>query len=95
MIYSKNHWRDDPEYKGVNTRWVTAENQRFEVQFHTAESFYAKQELTHKSYERLRNPLTQDEERQELRSFQREVCSWIPVPEDATTIPDYYLKGHS
>jgi hypothetical protein len=94
MIYSKNHWRDDPEYKGINTRWVTTENQRFEVQFHTAESFCAKQELTHKSYERLRNPLTQDNERQELRSFQREVCSWIPVPEAATAVPDYYRKGY-
>jgi hypothetical protein len=95
MIYSKNHWRDDPEYKGINTRWVTAEGQRFEVQFHTAESSYAKQQVTHGAYERLRNPLTQDEERQELRSFQREVCSWIPVPDGVTAIPDYYRKGHS
>jgi hypothetical protein len=95
MIYSKNHWRDDPEYKGINTRWVTTEGQRFEVQFHTSESFYAKQELTHDSYERLRNPLTQDVERQELRSFQREVCSWIAVPDGATAIPDYHRKGHS
>jgi len=94
MIYSKNHWRDDPEYKGINTRWVTEEGQRFEVQFHTRESYYAKQHVTHKSYERLRSLLTQDEERRELRSFQREVCLWISVPEDATAIPDYYAKGH-
>ena len=59
MIYSKNHWRDDPEYKGINTRWVTPEGQRYEVQFHTAESFHAKQQVTHEAYERLRNPLTQ------------------------------------
>ena len=66
MIYSKNHWRDDPEYKGINTRWVTPEGQLFEVQFHTAESYHAKQEVTHGSYERLRSPLTQDDERHEL-----------------------------
>jgi hypothetical protein len=95
MVYSKNHWRDDPQYKGINTRWVTAEGQRFEVQFHSEESFYAKQHVTHKSYERLRNPLTPDDERQELRSFQQEVCSWIDVPDDATTLPDYYWKAHS
>jgi hypothetical protein len=95
MVYSKNHWRDDPEYKGINTRWITEEGQRFEVQFHTAESFYAKEEITHKSYERLRNPLTQDDERQELRSFQREVCSWITVPEGVATITDYPWKGHN
>jgi hypothetical protein len=89
MIYSKNHWRDDPEYKGINTRWVTPEGQRFELQFHTPESYHAKQEVTHRTYERLRHPLTQDEERRELRSFQREVCSWIGVPEGATAILDY------
>ena len=93
MIYSKNHWRDDPEYKGINTRWVTPEGQRFEVQFHTAESFHAKQQVTHKSYERIRNPLTQDEERRELEAFQREVCSWITVPEGVRDIPDYHRKG--
>jgi hypothetical protein len=89
MVYSKNHWRDDPEYKGINTRWVTAEGQRFEIQFHTAESFHAKQELTHRSYERLRNSLTSDDERHELRLYQREVCRWIAAPEGATAIADY------
>ena len=95
MIYSKNHWRDDPEYKGINTRWVTPEGQMFEVQFHTPESYHAKQEVTHGSYERLRSPLTPDDERTELRSFQREVCGWISVPDGATAIPDYQRKGQS
>jgi hypothetical protein len=93
MVYSKNYWRDDPEYKGINTRWITPDGQRFEVQFHTAESHYAKQHVTHKSYERLRNPLTQDNERSELEAFQREVCLWIKVPEGARDIPDYNTKG--
>jgi hypothetical protein len=93
MVYSKNHWRDDPEYKGINTRWITPEGQRFEVQFHTAESYYAKQHITHKSYERLRNPLTHDDERGELEAFQREVCLWIRVPEGAYEIPDHGAKG--
>jgi hypothetical protein len=89
MVYSKNHWQDDPEYKGINTRWDMPGGQRFELQFHTPESYCAKQEVTHGSYERLRYPLTQDEERRELRSFQREVCRWIGVPEGAAAIPDY------
>jgi hypothetical protein len=95
MIYSKNHWRDDPEYKGINTRWVTEDGQLFEVQLHTAESLHAKQQVTHWAYERLRNPLTSADERCELRSFQREVCSWIPVPEGAEAIPDYYRKDRN
>jgi hypothetical protein len=93
MVYSKNHWRDDPEYKGINTRWITSDGQRFEVQFHTAESYYAKQQITHKSYERLRNPLTQDDERGDLEAFQREVCLWIKVPGGAHDIPDYGTEG--
>jgi hypothetical protein len=89
MFYSKNHWRDDPEYKGVNTRWVTAEGQRFEVQFHTAESFHAKQEVTHQAYERSRNRLTGRSERRELEAFQREVCTFLTVPARVESIPDY------
>jgi hypothetical protein len=93
MIYSKNHWRDDPEYKGINTRWVTAEGQRFEVQFHTPEGFHAKQQVTHHAYERSRNPLTSNAERGELAAFQREVCSWITAPEGALDIPDHRTRG--
>ena len=44
MYYSRNYWAD-PEYKGINTRWVTAEGQRFELQFHTPDSFHAKHRL--------------------------------------------------
>jgi hypothetical protein len=93
MVYSKNHWRDDPEYKGINTRWVTPEGQRFEVQFHTAESYHAKHEVTHSSYERIRNRLTSDDERGELEAFQQEVSGWIPIPEGAREIPDYRMRG--
>jgi hypothetical protein len=88
MFYGKNHW-EDLEYKGINTRWRTPEGHRFEVQFHTPESYHAKQEITHDAYERIRNPLTADGERSELEEFQREVSSWIPVPEGATSIPDH------
>jgi len=93
MIYSKNHWPGDAEYKGVNTRWVTPEGQRFEVQFHTAESFYAKQEITHRAYERGRNPLAGRGERRDVEAFQREVCSYIAVPSEVDSILDYTDEG--
>lgn len=92
MYLSKNSW-GDPEYKGINTRWVTPEGQRFEVQFHTPESFHAKQEVTHESYEKIRNYLTSKRELSELHSFQREVSSKIPIPDGATSIPDYRKEG--
>ena len=77
-IYCKNSW-SNPEYKGVNTRWMTPDGQRFEVQFHTPESFHAKHEVTHQAYERIRNPVnSQDASDGDLRDFQREVSSWIP-----------------
>jgi hypothetical protein len=92
MYQSRNSW-DDAEYKGINTRWVTQGGQRFEVQFHTSESFHAKQYVTHDAYERIRNPLTGDEERGELEEFQREVSSYVQVPDRATDIPAFKKKG--
>jgi hypothetical protein len=91
MYHSRNSW-SDPEYKGINTRWTTSDGQRFEVQFHTAESFHAKHHVTHQAYERLRNPLTTEGERRELKGFQREVSSWIPVPAGAIDIADHKGK---
>ena len=92
MYLSKNSW-SSREYKGINTRWVTQDGQRFEVQIHTPESFHAKQYVTHSAYERIRNPTISDRERRELRDFQREVSSAIPIPDGAAGIPDYEKKG--
>jgi hypothetical protein len=93
MIYSRNHWRDDLEYKGINTRWVTLEGQRFEVQFHTPESYHAKQHVTHGAYERGRNPLIGRRERREIDVFQREVCSFIALPSQVDSILNYKEEG--
>ena len=92
MYQSKNSW-SDAEYKGINTRWVTPEGQRFEVQFHTRESFHAKHEVTHQAYERLRCIQTSRAERLDLKAFQRDVSSWIPVPGRVMEIPDYRREG--
>ena len=92
MYESRNSW-NAAEYKGINTRWVAPEGQQFEVQVHTAESFHAKQFVTHDAYERIRNPLVSDEELAELKTFQREVCSHIQVPNDARDIPDFKKEG--
>ena len=88
MYYSKNYWAD-PEYKGINTRWLTAEGQRFEVQFHTPDSFHAKNHVTHLAYERPRDTSTSRAELRELHAFQLEVSSRIQAPDSATDIPDY------
>ena len=92
MYYSKNWWTN-PEYKGINTRWMTQDGERFEVQFHTPDSFHAKHFVTHRAYERIRDPATSDEERGELKAFQRTVSSRIRVPDGAADIPDYRKEG--
>jgi hypothetical protein len=92
MYYSKNSWAN-AEYRGINTRWVTPEGQRFEVQFHTPDSFHAKHYVTHAAYERIRNPMTSKQELRELHAFQREVSAWIQVPDSATDIPDFKKEG--
>ncbi len=88
MYQCKNSW-PDPEYKGLNTRWTTPEGQRFEVQFHTPESFHAKHDMTHQAYERLRRPGVAPAERQELMDFQKIVSSYIPIPDRAQEISDF------
>ena len=92
MYYSQNHWTD-AEYKGINTRWVKAEGQRFEVQFHTPDSFHAKNEVTHVAYERIRDPATSRAELREWHAFQRQVCELIEIPDGATDIPSYRKEG--
>jgi hypothetical protein len=83
----------DPEYKGINTRWATPEGQRFEVQFHTPDSFHAKEYVAHLAYERIRDPTTSRAELRELHAFRRQVSSWIQIPDGAADIPDYKKEG--
>jgi len=92
MWFSKNWWIH-PEYKGINTRWITPDGQRFEVQFHTPESFHAKHHVTHNAYERIRDPTTSRRELRELHEFQKGVCSRIRVPDGAADIPDFRKEG--
>jgi hypothetical protein len=54
MYLGKNSW-SGLEYKGINTRWVTPEGQRFELQFHTAESFHANEGLLRDIRDKIRN----------------------------------------
>jgi hypothetical protein len=93
MTYRKNHWHDDPHYRGVNSRWETPDGGRFELQFHTRESYYAKQELTHPSYKRLRSPETDWDEIPDLQKFQSIVSSAVPKPPGAELIPDLRRGG--
>ena len=92
MLLSRNSWQI-PDYKGINTRWLTPDKQIFEVQFHTPESYQAKQ-LTHHAYERLRIGSASGAERPDLELFQQSVSSHVPNPDGVAEIPDYRREGY-
>jgi hypothetical protein len=82
LIAFKPSW-DAEEYKGINSQWrEPGSGQFFEVQFHTPESWEAKQK-THEAYEKIQSPTTAPAERVQLRAYQREISASIPVPPGA------------
>ena len=84
----RNSW-ENQEYKGVNSRWLDqASGQLFEVQFHTEQSWAAKQQ-THQAYEGIAAATTSVSERERLRVYQRKVSSSVPIPPGALDIPNY------
>jgi hypothetical protein len=88
----KNEWSND-EYKGVNTRWQDHESGcRFEVQFHTHESWQVKQ-ATHHAYTQIHDTRTPTDERERLRAYQREISSSLALPAEWESITNYRKEG--
>ena len=88
----KNTWGNE-EYKGINTRWFDQESgTRFEVQFHTEESWTVKQE-THDAYVKIHNTDTPVEERERLRDHQREISVQVLQPPGWEEILDFRREG--
>jgi hypothetical protein len=88
----KNIW-DNDEYKGVNTRWRDHESGcRFEIQFHTHESWQVKQ-ATHSAYNRIHDIRTSTAERESLRTYQREISSSLTLPPGCENITNYRKEG--
>jgi hypothetical protein len=88
----RNMWTN-LEYKGINSRWRDpASKLPFEIQFHTQASWEAKQE-THLAYEKIADPRTPADERELLRTYQKEVSAGIQLPELVAEISDYRKRG--
>jgi hypothetical protein len=88
----RNMW-DHDEYKGINTRWRDSYGGiRFEVQFHTEESWNTKQN-THAAYIRIHDLRTPGAERERLRVYQREASARISQPAGHKEIADYRKEG--
>jgi hypothetical protein len=91
QIIRRPSW-DDPDYRGINSRWRDAESGALlEIQFHTPESWEAKQK-THDIYERVCDLGVSPKEREQLEEQQRLIVATIPVPPGVEEIT-YYAKG--
>ena len=56
----KNTFEPDKIYKGINCAFKHESGQVFELQFHTPDSFFVKQELNHKIYDVARELVEKD-----------------------------------
>jgi hypothetical protein len=94
LIETKPSW-DSDQYKGINSQWrERSSDVRFEVQFHTEESWDAKQK-THVAYEKIQDPRTSVEEAERLREYQRQVTAEVPIPHGALQIEPYKKEGQA
>ncbi len=62
----RNTWKPDAPYAGVNVQLAAPNGYRFELQFHTPESFYLKEKINHPLYEEARLESTSMSRRAEL-----------------------------
>ena len=79
----KNTWGNTLLYKGINSKLRLADGLIMELQFHTPESYDAKESKTHAYYEILRSENSTDEEKQMAAEKQAEVFGQVPVPDGA------------
>ena len=89
VVAVKNSWGNPSGYRGINTVIESPTGQRFELQFHTADSFQAKTE-THVLYEEQRRADTTPARRDELQREMDRRFDQVPVPPDA---PDVRAVG--
>jgi hypothetical protein len=88
----RNSWSSE-EYKGVNTRWLDPASEKlFEIQFHTQDSWEAKQQ-THNAYEKMKDPRRPPAEVMWLREFQKHISQAVAIPPKASDIPEYRKEG--
>ncbi len=85
----KYKWNDKGTYQGINSTWRDPETgTQFEVQHHTPESFYAKDEGTHKIYDQMK--LEKDPDKyNELARQQAEVFNNVPHPSNVEDLRNF------
>ena len=81
LVTVKNLW-GNKAYQGVNTAVTDRQTGfTFELQFHTKDSYYTKEHLTHDYYAIFRNDYTTEEEKALANKIQMYYQSQVPVPD--------------
>jgi hypothetical protein len=81
VVEVRNRWAG-PGYRGINVHLRAGVNQRFEIQFHTRNS-YAPAKATRGQYEELRLATTSPERAAELTAAIEAAFAAVPVPPGA------------
>lgn len=90
IVRVRNTWEDKINpYKGINTVVQNEKGFKFELQFHTKESFDLKQDILHPLYEKERLPDTTPEEKLKLVKEMWFHSSKLKSPKDITSIENF------
>jgi len=93
VVKLKNTWPDDKiSYKGINVQLVTPDGQKMELQFHTPDSFWLKDEGTHDLYEEMRRPDISQQRKKQLDNIQLEMAKLLEKPRDIDEIKNVTVK---
>lgn len=87
IVNLKNTWLSTVNpYKGINVIIRSPNGQKFELQFHTPDSFDLKQNKMHELYEEFRLPTTSDARREELRIQMMQLSQRLKTPKHVDKI---------
>lgn len=82
-VEAKNYWPKGDTYSGINCVMRSPDGQVFELQFHTPDSYAAKEYENHALYERYRAADTTVDERRELYAQMAAAWDDVDVPSGA------------
>lgn len=82
ILKFKNFWGGE-YYQGINVALLTPDQTKMELQFHTADSYNTKENLTHKYYEIMRSETAKAEDIAEAEKMTRYYQTLVKIPEGA------------
>jgi len=85
-IDKDNFWQPGNIYKGINFAFENKDGTRFELQFHTPQSYEVKQKESHPLFEKAREPDTPPSEREKLVDQMRNIWNKVIMPAGVSAI---------